>query len=127
MLPDFPDTWKGLSPELKQIANRRLAIEAAQADVDEAGGMSQLKGFKLAMMDPCTYVLALSYMCATGTAGFQNFFPTLTSTFVAGDDRVKALLLCAPPYLLITVGSLVHSVFSDRVGNRFWFYMYPIP
>uniref|UniRef100_L7IWX0 MFS transporter n=1 Tax=Pyricularia oryzae (strain P131) TaxID=1143193 RepID=L7IWX0_PYRO1 len=127
VLPDFPDTWKGLSPELKQIANRRLAIEAAQADVDEAGGMSQLKGFKLAMMDPCTYVLALSYMCATGTAGFQNFFPTLTSTFVAGDDRVKALLLCAPPYLFITVGSLVHSVFSDRVGNRFWFYMYPIP
>jgi len=51
VLPDFPDTWKSLSPELKHIANRRLAIEAAEADTDEAGGMSQLKGLKLAMTD----------------------------------------------------------------------------
>lgn len=71
VLPDFPDTWRSLSPELKHVANRRLAIEAAEADVDEAGGMSQLKGFKLAMTDPCTYVLAIAYMCTTGAAGFQ--------------------------------------------------------
>lgn len=47
VLPDFPDTWRSLSPELRAVANRRLAIEAAEADVDEAGGMSQLKGFKV--------------------------------------------------------------------------------
>ena len=47
ILPDFPDTWKALAPELKHVANRRLAIEAAEADVDEAGAMSQLKGFKV--------------------------------------------------------------------------------
>lgn len=47
VLPDFPDTWRALSPDLKRIANRRLAIEAAEADVDAAGAMSQLKGFKV--------------------------------------------------------------------------------
>ena len=30
VLPDFPDTWRALSPEMKRVANRRLAIEAAE-------------------------------------------------------------------------------------------------
>jgi len=34
-LPDFPDTWKALSPELKFVANRRMAIDAAEADVGQ--------------------------------------------------------------------------------------------
>lgn len=125
ILPDFPHTWKALSPELKHVANRRLAIEAAEADIDEAGGMSQLKGFKLAMTDPNTYLLAVAYMCTTGAAGFQNFFPTLTGTL--GYSRTISLLLCAPPYIFITIGALLHSWFSDRAGNRFWFFIYPIP
>jgi hypothetical protein len=37
------------------------------------------------------------------------------------------LLLCAPPYIFITFWALGHSLYSDRVGNRFWFFMYPIP
>lgn len=125
VLPDFPDTWRALSPEMKHVANRRLAIEAAEADIDEKGGMSQVKGFKLAMTDPCTYVLAIAYMCTTGAAGFQNFFPTLTGEL--GYSKIVSLLLCAPPYIFITFWALGHSILSDRVGNRFWFFMYPIP
>ena len=33
VLPDFPHTWKKLSPELKHVANRRMAIDASEADV----------------------------------------------------------------------------------------------
>lgn len=110
---------------MKHVANRRLAIEAAEADVDDAGGMSQLKGLKLALTDPCTYVLAIAYLCTTGAAGFQNFFPTLTSEL--GYSKTVSLLLCAPPYIFITFWALGHSLLSDRVGNRFWFFMYPIP
>lgn len=51
ILPDFPHTWKLLSPELKFVANRRMAIDAAEADVDEAGGMSQVRGMVLALTD----------------------------------------------------------------------------
>jgi hypothetical protein len=125
VLPDFPHTWKRLSPEMKHVANRRLAIEAAEADIDEAGGMSQVRGFKLAMTDKKTYILALAYMCVTGAAGFQNFFPSITETL--GYNRTITLLLCAPPYIFIVFWSLAHSLLSDRLGNRFWFFVYPIP
>lgn len=53
-LPDFPHTWKRLSPELQRIANRRMSLEAADVDLDEEGGMSQVKGFKLAFRDSKT-------------------------------------------------------------------------
>lgn len=125
ILPDFPDTWRLLSPEMKRVANRRLAIEAAEADVDEAGGMSQIKGLKLAFADPKTYVLAIAYLAIVGAAGFQNFFPTLTATL--GYSRIVSLLLCAPPYIFIVFWALGHSLLSDRLENRFWFFMYPIP
>ncbi|EXJ80757.1 hypothetical protein A1O3_07041 [Capronia epimyces CBS 606.96] len=125
ILPDFPDTWRALSPEMKRVANRRLAIDAAEADVDVGGAMSQFKGLKLAFTDSKTYMLAIAYMCITGAAGFQNFFPTLTATL--GYNHTISLLLCAPPYVFMVFYSMAHSVVSDRVGNRFWFFMYPIP
>ena len=125
ILPDFPDTWNRLSPELKHIANRRLAIEAAEADVEIGGAMSQITGLKLAMTDPRTYMLAVAYMCITGASGFQNFFPTLTKTL--GYSSTVSLLLVAPPYVFMVIYSLCHSFASDKVGNRFWFFVYPIP
>ena len=125
ILPDFPNTWRRLTGEMKRVANRRLAIEGAEADVDEGGGMSQIRGMVLAFKDPKTYLLAIAYHCQTGAAGFQNFFPTLTATL--GYNHIISLLLVAPPYVFMTVYSLIHSMASDRVGNRFWFFLYPIP
>lgn len=125
VLPDFPETWKLLSPEMRKVAERRLAIDAAEVDVDEKGSMSQLKGLKLAMTDIKTYVLAIAYMCITGAAGFQNFFPTLTKTLHYGETI--SLLLVAPPYIFMVFWSLAHSWVSDKLGMRFWFFMYPIP
>lgn len=110
---------------MKDVANRRLAIEAAEADVDEEGGMSQVRGMKLAFTDIKTYVLALAYMCITGAAGFQNYFPTLTATL--GYNDVISLLLVAPPYIFMVFYSLFHSHMSDRFRQRFWFFIAPIP
>ncbi|GAB7341279.1 hypothetical protein MBLNU457_7552t1 [Dothideomycetes sp. NU457] len=125
VLPDFPTTWKRLTEEEKHVANRRLAIDAAEADVDEAGGMSQIRGMKMAFTDPKTYLLALAYHGQTGAAGIQNYFPTLTATL--GYNKTISLLLCAPPYLFMVFYSLGHSLVSDRMGKRFWFFVYPIP
>jgi len=124
ILPDFPDTWNALTGDMKQVANRRIAIEA-EADVDSKGGMSQVRGMVLAFKDPKTYILAIAYHCITGASGFQNFFPTLTATL--GYNKVISLLLVAPPYIFITVYSLCHGFASDHIGNRFWFFVYPIP
>ncbi|KIV82828.1 hypothetical protein PV11_04901 [Exophiala sideris] len=125
VLPDFPDTWRALSPEMKRVANRRLAIDAAEADVDESGAMSQVRGMKLAFLDPKTYILAIAYHGITGASGFQNFFPTLTATL--GYSHVVSLLLVAPPYVFMVFYSFFHSWMSDKVGNRFWFFVYPVP
>ncbi|EFE38077.1 MFS transporter [Trichophyton verrucosum HKI 0517] len=125
VLPDFPDTWKLLPADLKHVANKRLAVEAAEADVDVPGGMSQLRGLRLAMTDVKTYAIAIAYMSITAASGFQNFFPTLTQTL--GYSKIISLLLVAPPYLFMVVYSLAHSWYSDRRNNRFWFFIYPIP
>lgn len=125
VLPDFPDTWKLLSPEMKRVANRRMAIEASEADVDESGVRSQLRGLKQAMLDPKTYILAVAYMAITGASGFQNFFPTLTATL--GYNHIISLVLVAPPYIFMVFYSMAHSHMSDRLENRFWFFVYPIP
>lgn len=125
ILPDFPDTWRLLSPEMRAVANRRLAIEAAEADIDEKGGGSQFYGLKLALTDIKTYALAIAYMSITGASGFQNFFPTLVGTL--GYSDIITLLLVAPPYVFMVIYSLAHSWVSDKLGIRFWFFVYPIP
>lgn len=125
IMPDFPDTWRMLSPEMKAVANRRLAIDAAEADLDEGGKRSQVKGLKLAFTDIKTYVLAIAYMCITGASGFQNYFPTLTETLGLG--QIISLVLVAPPYLFMVAYSMVHARLSDHYSHRFWFFVYPIP
>lgn len=128
---------------MKHVANRRMALDAAEADVDTGGGMSQLTGVKAAFLDPKTYILAIAYHGVTGCAGFQvshltldeikflltnaqqNFYPTLTRTL--GYNNVISLLLVAPPYIFIVFASLAHSMLSDKAGNRFWFFVYPVP
>ncbi|OJJ54592.1 hypothetical protein ASPSYDRAFT_160454 [Aspergillus sydowii CBS 593.65] len=125
VLPDFPENWRLLPEEMKHVATKRLAIEAAQADIDSGGGISQVKGLKMAFADIKTYALAIAYMAITGASGFQNFFPTLTKTL--GYNKTISLLLVAPPYIFMVFYSLTHSYFSDRFQNRFWFFVYPIP
>lgn len=125
VLPDFPDTWRALSPEQKRVAMKRLALEAAEADVDISGFATQRKGLKQAMSDSKTYVLALAYLCVVTTSSFQNFFPTLTATL--GLSNTISLVLVAPPYLFFCVYSWGHGIMSDRLQKRFWFFMYPLP
>lgn len=107
------------------LANRRLAIEAAEADVDVPGGMTHWTGAKLAFQDPKTYLLAFMYHCIVGGTGFQNFFPTLTATL--GYSDTVSLLLVAPPYIFAVFYTFGHAMLSDRMQNRFWFYLYPLP
>ncbi|KAF4919075.1 putative transporter [Colletotrichum viniferum] len=122
-LPDFPQTWRALTPEMQHVANRRLALEAAEADTDEEGVSSQLKGLKLCIADPKVWIFAFIYMCLTGAQGFGYYFPTLTRTL--GYSHYISLLLVAPPHIFITIWSYVHGIVSDRFTTRYWFCLYP--
>ncbi|KAI9899850.1 hypothetical protein N3K66_004112 [Trichothecium roseum] len=124
-LPDFPETWRALTPEMRRIAERRLAMDAAESDVDVGGAKAQINGLKLALRDPKVWILTIAYHAFIGAGGFQNFFPTLTSTL--GFNDTVSLLLVAPPYVFMAFYCAFHSWLSDKVQNRFWFFMYPIP
>lgn len=121
ILPDFPETWRALSPELRRVSNRRLAMDAAQSDVDTGGAKAQFKELKTALRDPKVWVLTVAYHAFIGAGGFQNFFPTLTRTL--GFNDTVSLLLVAPPYVFMALYCVFHSWLSDRVQNRFWFFM----
>ena len=120
-----------------------MATDGSEADLDEAGGRSQLRGMKMAFTDPkvstlCarfsillteliqTYILAIMYHCIVGATGFQNFFPSLTETLYP-NNTIVALLVVAPPYIFMMLYSYAHSYTSDKLRNRFWFWVYPIP
>jgi len=88
-------------------------------------GMSQFAGLKMALSDVKTWAFAFMYFCIAGAGGFQYFFPTLTATL--GYDHMVSLLLVAPPYIFVVFYSLAHNWLTDRLGHRFWFFVYPIP
>jgi hypothetical protein len=100
------------------VANRRLTLDAAEADNDEVGGMSQIQGLKLAFMDIKTYILTGAHICMIGAISFQNFFPTLVGTL--GYSQVITLLLSAPPYIFITFYTYGHALMADKLNSRFW-------
>ncbi|UDD57379.1 hypothetical protein AFCA_004880 [Aspergillus flavus] len=114
-LPEFPQTCRLLTEGEKSVANRQMALDAADADVGEASAMSQLKGLKLAVTDIKTWILAFTYMAITGAADFQSFFPTLTATI--GYSHIISLLLVAPPYIFMTFWSYVHGALPDRLES----------
>ena len=97
ILPDFPETWKGLTPEMKRVAIRRLAIDAAEADTDEAGGMSQIKGMKLAFTDPKTYIRS-SPCCHSGGA-LANLLSSRSC--IHGNHRLRRCVTNLYTYLTI--------------------------
>ena len=117
-LPDFPHTWRALSPEMKHVANRRMALEAAEIDVDDSGAKSQAHGLKLALLDVKVYIFALFNLCITAGIGMQNFFPTMTATL--GHGRIMSLVLVAPPYIFMTFWSLsAADRTSHKAGNEY--------
>lgn len=148
-LPDFPQTWRALTPEMKHVgkpserarttsertaqqkadpgnttANRRLALEAAEADADDGTVSSQLHGLKLCFTDVKVWLFVFIYMGLTAAQGFGYYFPTLTATL--GYSHFISLVLVAPPHVFVTVWSYVHGIVSDRFTTRFWFCMYPL-
>jgi hypothetical protein len=57
---------------MKHVANRRMALDASEADKDGASKMDHWTGLKQAFADPKTYILAISYHGIVGASGFQN-------------------------------------------------------
>jgi len=125
VLPDFPSTWKRLSPSERHVAQKRLALDAAMVDEEEVNNWrTQLTGFNMAMKDPKVHVQAFMEHLSLGFCAFQFFLPTLTATL--GYNHTVSLLLVAPPYIWLAIWAVAHSYASDKLQSRAWFIVYPI-
>ncbi|KAL2810715.1 major facilitator superfamily domain-containing protein [Aspergillus granulosus] len=124
LLPDFPHNWSRVSPEMKEVAIRRLTLDGSKTDVDEAD-MSLTQGLRLALVDKKLYIMAIINICIASSIGVGNFFPTLAATL--GYSHIISLLLVAPPYMFAAIATCIHSYLSDRTEHRFWYMMYPVP
>ncbi|KAL4734084.1 major facilitator superfamily domain-containing protein [Aspergillus similis] len=123
-LPDFPHTWTALTPNVREVAIRRLTLDASETDLDGAD-ISAFDGVKLALRDEKLYILTFIQLCTIVCIGSQSFYPTMTATL--GYSHVISLLLVAPPYFFTTIHCCIHSYLSDRSGRRFWYAIYPAP
>jgi len=59
----------------------------------------------------------------TTASAVTQFIPPVTKTF--GFSKVNTLLLTAPPYIVAAIFSLVLSHYSDRKGQRCYFFVVP--
>ncbi|ETN40837.1 uncharacterized protein HMPREF1541_05117 [Cyphellophora europaea CBS 101466] len=124
ILPDYPATTSWLSVEEKQIAQGRLALDAGLAADDFTGeDISAFTGLKMAVKDPKTWLLGLTYHATIMGLSFVFFFPTITQAL--GYNTTSTLLLTAPPWIWAMLVSLPNAWHADRTGERFLHYLGP--
>lgn len=76
-LPDFPATYKKLSPQERDLAVWRLEEDAGESDDDME--TSRAKGFMMALVDPKTWALCSTLFFTYVSAAVVNFFPCESS------------------------------------------------
>ncbi|KAI5475865.1 hypothetical protein MNV49_000747 [Pseudohyphozyma bogoriensis] len=122
VLPDFPHNSRGFSEPEKQLAQLRLAEDAGEADSDEKG--DTWEAFKVSMLDPNTWIMALTLTSMVIGLGFNQFFPTLTASL--GYGNTVSLLLCAPPFAFATFAAFFTGWHSDKTSERTWHIIVPL-
>ncbi|KAL5514207.1 hypothetical protein ACEPAG_2295 [Sanghuangporus baumii] len=146
VLPDFPTSSRWLSPEERELAMHRMAVDGGiNVDDQESTGQSapeicngrmprlQLvigtlgyygRGAWLAMRDWKIWWLVMSHFIQYWAISFFQFFPTLVASL--GYSRRVALILVAPPWILTAVIALFISGHSDKRGERFFHILGPL-
>ncbi|KAF5388255.1 hypothetical protein D9615_000368 [Tricholomella constricta] len=126
ILPDFPEnsaSW--LTPDERALAIRRMLEDVrgdlnstSNAEIGDATHVGALesskhayddsqKGLRLSLADWKVWWLATAIGIMTIALSFNAFFPTLSATM--GYNETNTLLLCAPPWILSTIVTVVVS------------------
>ncbi|KIJ05909.1 hypothetical protein PAXINDRAFT_121966 [Paxillus involutus ATCC 200175] len=123
VIPDYPSSsasW--LTPKELALARRRVEEDACGSDhLDQAKYLSTLTQ---ALTDWRVWWLSTALLCIFATDSFSNFFPTLSATM--GYSPTISLLLCAPPWIISTITTLIVASHSDSSGERFWHISIPV-
>ncbi|KAJ6625817.1 putative pantothenate transporter [Mycena sp. CBHHK59/15] len=122
LLPNSMATVKGLTTtEREWLLWNFEADQGQKDDKDEIGGF---EAFKMAAMDPKTYLLMGTLHMTYVAAAVTSFFPSVVSTL--GYNRNLTYVLTAPPYLLCVVVMIVNSIHSDRKQERYLHIIVPL-
>ncbi|EON97205.1 putative mfs transporter protein [Phaeoacremonium minimum UCRPA7] len=117
IMPEYPHNARLLKPIERDYAVWRLEMEAGAGEAHE--DTTTWGGFRLAVLDPKIWVMVWCMGMGQAMGSIVNFFPSIVSTL--GYDKIKTLLLTAPPYLLAAIWFYIISYISDRKNT-----MYPI-
>jgi len=100
--PDFPTTpasW--LTTDEQMLAQRRIIEDVCTAEQKNA----QRSGLADALTDWTVWWLAIAACFLLVGATFALFFPTIAATM--GYSPIMTLLLCAPPWVIGVITSLL--------------------
>jgi hypothetical protein len=105
ILPDFPHNTRWLTPEERELAVSRLAKDGhGRAESKER---TSTQGLWDALSDWKVWGFVAAYIAQLLGQSFFAYFPTLSATM--GYNTTITLLLCAPPWVLSTIGSFALS------------------
>ncbi|KAG2338781.1 MFS general substrate transporter [Suillus weaverae] len=118
ILPDFPHNTRWLTPEERALAISRLAKDGhGRVDVKER---TSTQGLWDALSDWKVWGFVAAYIAQLLGQSFFAYFPTLSATM--GYNTTISLLLCAPPWVLSTIGSFALSRYSDKKQKRYIYF-----
>ena len=94
-LPDRPATARFLNEREKELAVRRLTLDAGEIDEDDMD-MRWYQGAVLAFTDVKVWLHTALHWAYTAALSFSNYFPTLVKTL--GYGTTETLLIVAAPF-----------------------------
>ncbi|KAL4071150.1 major facilitator superfamily domain-containing protein [Scleroderma yunnanense] len=120
--PDFPTTpalaW--LTIDEQTLAQRRM--------VEDLGGVEQKSarrsGLVEALTDWTVWWIGIATCCTMVGMSFGHYFPTIAATM--GYSTTVTLLLCAPPWFVGVITSLLIMRHSDATRDLFWHIAVPV-
>ncbi|KAG6336659.1 hypothetical protein ID866_2440 [Astraeus odoratus] len=124
VVPNFPGTpaaW--LTSEEHALAQTRMEEDVRGVDSDLLKRMEG-SGLVAALTDWTVWWLACALGILNAALSYGVYFPTLAATM--GYSPTITLLLCAPPWLVSLVTSLMIMRHSDVTRDRFWHIVGPV-
>lgn len=122
ILPDFPSTTTWLSDQERAVAVDRISMASGSADGE--GKSSLMLGLRLALSDYKVWLLAALTILRNSAEALSAFVPTLVATFHF--SKVNTLLMTSPPYVFAAIVSVVLSITSDKLGDRYFHTVAPL-
>ncbi|WWD19711.1 hypothetical protein CI109_104175 [Kwoniella shandongensis] len=114
-IPNKPNSIRWLTEQEKDQLQYRLEVDRASKDATDE--VSVGAAFKMAIVDPKTWllcgVLQMNYIAASVT----NFFPVVVNGL--GFNRTTTLGITCPPYVLCCIAIIINGWHSDKKNERF--------